>query len=250
MCALENDVCNLQKQLRQLSLGEDEVEYIIEDEVIYRILSIDVGITHLGITISIADKEFKLKEILFMDLLDITKFPHRSGTSRKDCTLHHSKTFSDWMEHVFVLYEEYFEQCEYILIERQPPMGLVAVEQLVFSRYRNKSHLISPNSMHKFFNIGKLEYEMRKKITEKICRSQLTEPGLIEQYDSYNRKHDIADSVCLMLFWLNQRHTEYIDNQRMIRIRNTKMIFRNTDMTMNEWFEQFRYVPRSRIQSI
>lgn len=243
MCALEDDICNIQEQLRQLSLGEDEVEYIIEDEIIYRILSIDVGIKHLGISISIADEEFKLKEVLFMDLLDITKFPHREGKNIKNCTLHHSKTFSDWMEHVFVLYEEYFEQCEYILIERQPPMGLVAVEQLVFSKYREKSHLISPNSMHKFFNIGGLDYDQRKTITEKICRRKITNPELIKQYDSFFRKHDIADTVCIMLFWLSQKHKELVDYQRMVKIRNTKMVYRNTKMTMNEWFEQFKYVP-------
>jgi hypothetical protein len=50
---------------------------------------------------------------------------------------------------------DFFEMADFILIERQPPMGLTAVEQLIFSRWRDKAILVHPRSMHKYFNIGR-----------------------------------------------------------------------------------------------
>jgi hypothetical protein len=50
-------------------------------------------------------------------------------------------------------YNEIFNKANFILIERQPLNGFVAVEQIIFGCWREKSILISPNSVHKFFNM-------------------------------------------------------------------------------------------------
>jgi hypothetical protein len=39
------------------------------------------------------------------------------------------------------------------LIEKQPPAGLVAVEQLLMMSYRDKAVLVYPNSMHAHFGL-------------------------------------------------------------------------------------------------
>jgi hypothetical protein len=226
--------------------GEGEGEENIEKMggVFHRILSIDIGIKNLGISVSIANEDFMLREILFIDLIDITTFVHPEGVKKKDCKLQHTKSVADWLDHIFVFHSMFFDQCDYILIERQPPLGLVAVEQLIFSKYRNKAFLVHPCSMHKYFRIGNLDYEGRKNETEKICLMHLGSEALVEKYNNYNRKHDIADSVCLMLFWLYQARIKYEEEKRREKERNIKLTMIGSNMTMNEWFDQFRYIPR------
>lgn len=231
----------------RVKIEEDEVEVndeekIIDHDNIYKILSIDIGVVHLGLSISIVDLNFNLKEIIWVKLVDITKFHHRDGVTRKTCDLHHDKTMSDWLDHVFLCYEEFFEQCDYILLERQPPMGFVVVEQLIFSRYRDKAVLISPNSMHKYFNIRILDYDQRKVAVEKICEKYIDDKyGVKEDYFKYERKHDMADSVCIMLYWINKKRKQLEKEKNKNRIMQQQLIYRNSTLTLDEWFEQFRY---------
>lgn len=213
---------------------------------IYKILSIDIGVVHLGLSISILYDDFTLKEIIWVNLIDITKFHHRDGITRKTCPMYHDKTMSDWLDHIFVLYEEFFTQCDYILIERQPPMGFVVIEQLIFAKYRDKAQLISPNSMHKYFNIREYDYDQRKVKVEEICLKMLKHKHVKENYLSYCRQHDIADSICLMLYWSYKKNAEYLVEQNKKRIMGQQFVYRNSTLTLDEWFEQFRYRPGGR----
>jgi hypothetical protein len=58
--------------------------------------------------------------------------------------LYHDKIICDYMTHLFKKFKSVFDSVDQILIERQPPTGLVAVEELIMREYRNKSKLISP----------------------------------------------------------------------------------------------------------
>ena len=263
---MQSSINKVQEQLSKMVIEKDEDddsdywEFVIEDEdenmieeeeevekakgVFYRILSIDIGVKNLGISVSIANEDFTLREIVFVELIDITTFLHLDGVKEKDCHIPHTKSMADWLEHIFVYHSMFFDQCDYILIERQPPQGLVAVEQLIFSRYRNKAVLVHPSSMHKYFNIGQIDYQSRKNETEKICLMTLKNEEQIEKYNKYSRKHDIADSVCLMLFWLYQQQIKYEEEKRIERYKNVILTFAGSNMTMDEWFDQFRYIPR------
>jgi len=141
---------------------------------------------------------------------------------------------------------DFFEMADFILIERQPPMGLTAVEQLIFSRWRDKAILVHPRSMHKYFNIGEYDYEQRKIYTEKIARMNLDDTELQEQLGFYGRAHDIAHSICLMLFWIKIQQDKYIEKKRRkyIMERQIQVHENRKSMTTEEWFELYRYVPR------
>ena len=76
-------------------------------------------------------------------------------------------------------------------------MGLTQIETLLLFLYRDKTELVSPNSMHKHFGINFLDYELRKKKTIEISESLLEN---IEDYQQLSRKHDIADAVCMIIF--------------------------------------------------
>lgn len=229
------------------SESESDFEIVIDsdsddeqEDNFIKVLSIDVGIKNLGMSVSILNTDYTLKEIVYIELLDITTFLHRCNP--RECKLYHKKSISDWMEHLFEYHKMFFEQCDVILVENQPITGIKSVEQLIFNRYRNKVQLISPNRMHKLFHINHLDYDARKVQTEKIARKYLCET-LTEELDRlYDRKHDITDSICIMLVWMNDKRTTYIQDIKRERILNNVLVYKNSILTLNQWFEQFRYI--------
>lgn len=237
----EEFIHQISQKIEQISI-KNKTEYLSDDnneeKEVQTILSIDIGVKHLAFTLITTDKEYNLINIVGIDMIDITTFPHHDV---ENCKLYHQKNFADWMAHVFQYYQIVFDKVDKILIERQPPMGLVVVEQLIFYKYREKTTLISPNSMHKHFNIGHLNYDQRKKEVEKIFQTYAQLPEVIQEYNNFKRKHDIADAFCIAIFWLHKKHKKYIEEKERERIANIQMTFRNSNLTMNEWFEQFRY---------
>ncbi len=216
--------------------GKDEDE--MEEDIEYKILSIDVGIRHLGISVSLVDEDFSLKKVILIDLIDITHYIHKNGPSREECNLYHTKTFTDWMRHVYQENIKIFKECDCILIERQPPMGLVGIEQLLFSDWRDKAVLINPRQMHSHFRISHYDYEGRKLETERIAREVLDEE-LLSQLEIYDRKHDVADSIAILLYWLNVKNEEYKKQKRKEELN--RLVLSARSMNMADWFEQFRY---------
>jgi hypothetical protein len=206
------------------------------------VLSIDIGIVNLGISVGIIDEDFNLKEITYVDLINITQFTHEHELEGIECKLLHTKSIADWMEHIFHEHLPLFQQSDYILVERQPPCGLVAIEQLIYYRWREKTILVHPRSMHKYYNIGSYDYEQRKEETMNIAtRSYSWHTRAIDRYESFERKHDISDSICLMGFWLNKKKQKYIEKKNKERLKKIQLT--NTGMNTDEWFEQYRYFP-------
>jgi hypothetical protein len=233
---IEPSINNLTNKMQDIEL--DDLEYIIYDKVV---LCIDVGILNLGISVGLIDEQFNLKEIAHVDLIDITKFTHAHELEGKICNLHHTKTIADWMEHLFHEHLPLFQESDYILVEKQPPIGLVSIEQLIYYRWRDKCHLVSPRSMHKYYNIGQFNYEQRKLKTIEIATSiSAWNPRAIKNYEIFKRKHDITDSICLMGFWLNKNKINYLEKQEKERIKQNYLT--TTGMSTNDWMEQFRHV--------
>jgi len=182
-------------------------------------------------------------EIIWIDLINITEFIHRWGPDKNNCTLHHTKTFCDWMNHTYQENMEFFETADFILVERQPPVGFVVIEQLIFSRWREKTILVHPRSMHKYFNIGQYDYEQRKIYVEKIARMNMKDQALLDQLGYYNRAHDIADSICIMIYWTRKKSQEYKQKESRRRIMEN---FRknNKEVSMEQWFDNYKYIPQ------
>lgn len=208
------------------------------------IMSIDIGLKNLGISVSLIDKNYDLQEIVWINLINITEFDCKTG-----CNLYHEKTFADWVSHFFAQEMEFLEWADVILIERQPPTGLTAVEQLIFYEFREKAVLIAPNSVHKYFRIGSYDYEQRKVLSERIGRKYL-QKGLLEQLYFYHRQHDITDSILFTLFWCHQQK-EKLRQEEMVK-RQEKMLKRQAEalikiqgkkFTMKDYFNGFRYIP-------
>lgn len=156
------------------------------------IISIDVGYHNMALVKLRADHDHVLhtEEV---HVIDLTNLPHRK-VCRIECTIPHTSEVADLMAHFIQEYGDLLDQADKILVERQPPTGLTQIETLLLYLYRSKTHLVSPNSMHKHFHIGHYEYDRRKEETVKIAKT------FLEGFDNLGRVHDASDAVCLALY--------------------------------------------------
>ena len=92
-------------------------------------------------------------------------------------------------------HRDIFDSADTILIERQPPIGFTNIEVLLNYMFKDKVILVSPVSMHVHFGMRHLNYDERKERTISLC----------DKYTGidipYERKHDIADAVCMLLYY-------------------------------------------------
>lgn len=210
-----------------------------------KVLSIDIGIHHLGVSLTTINDMYRIQSIDFFELINITNF----GCDRDSCELYHESTFCDWIDHVLQKHKDIFYQADKVLIERQPPQGLVAVEQLLFKEFRSKAVLVSPNSVHKFFKIGCYDYEQRKVHSEDIARKCIkSHSDSIELFEVFARKHDIADSIIIMMYWCKKHYNEIVKKQcqqeKEDRYQELTIIKKDESIGLDTFFDQFKYIPK------
>jgi len=204
----------------------------------YEILSIDIGITNLGISITVWDKTWDKFIITKVELIDLGILEHNK-VPRKECKLHHTRHLVDKMDHFFQEYNDIFEKVDYITVELQPILGLKAVESLIFSKYRKKTFLVHPVKMHMFFNIKHFDYEKRKELTVKFAKMAIKNNDVMEQLNKHERKHDMADSICIMKYWVSKKRETYIKGQK--KIQADQHFKENKYMSMDSFFDMYKY---------
>jgi hypothetical protein len=172
-----------------------------------KILSVDIGLIHLALVgVNLPENYIDREEVIiddevyFCELIDITQLINECD--RDTCKLYHDKIICDYMSHLFEKYAEVFNDADKILIERQPPMGFVAVQELIMFKYRNKSKLISPNAMLSYFGILHFDYEVRKTHTESIAMDYLSG---VKMFMFNERRHDMADAFCMIFYFVKDK---------------------------------------------
>jgi len=210
-----------------------------------KILSIDIGIINLGYVFAELDTtgvsfESNFSKKLFCDnyfinkdlfkecitvidcnRVDITKIKH-DRVRICDCKLHHEQCIPDYLDH-FIQELEYFETADQIIIERQPPVGITNVQDLIFTKFRSKVQLISPNSIHKYFGMDS-EYSIRKEQSERISTEYLVE---FNSFNNNYRKHDISDALLMIVYYL--------------KMELEKKAIKKLPIVTS--FDQFRFIP-------
>jgi hypothetical protein len=159
------------------------------------IVSIDIGYYNLGFVKATVGED-GIPHVHHAQKVDITMYTH-TRVPFCDCTLHHTREMADYVMHFIQEFREHFDEADRVLVERQPPGGFGAIEALILATFREKTQIISPNAMHKHFNIGHLDYEHRKIKTQEIAEPYLCE---IETYTRLTRKHDVSDAMCMILY--------------------------------------------------
>jgi hypothetical protein len=180
-----------------------------------KILSIDIGILNLGYVwcdvefpehfegsrykCLKANEQYMFNNSVYVvdcGRINITHMRH-SAVERCKCTLQHSRCVPDYLDHFIQEHHEMFETSDVILLEQQPPCGLMNVQDLLFTRFRNKIAIISPSSVHCYFNMDK-EYLIRKQ------QSELFANPYLQSFDTFilnERKHDISDALLMVLYY-------------------------------------------------
>jgi hypothetical protein len=203
-------------------------------------IGIDVGVINLAIVKCVVE-DFKVVRVIEAHRVNLNELSH-TAIPRHLCTLEHSNDAYDKIQHLFQEYGWLFSDVDQVRIERQPINGLVHIEQLLFGHFRSKAKLISPNSMHKHFNIQHYDYEGRKQQTTKIAWPYLS------QLPDWNqeRVHDMADALCILLYSLCVEHRQHNEIIRQKHIEEEFLTrqrqFGQTNYTsLNEFFDQFKY---------
>jgi hypothetical protein len=137
---------------------------------------------------------YDIVECHFSRRINIAEVKHET-VSIFECQLQHSSHPVDLMLHVFQEHGEVFDKADLVLIERQPPTGLVHIESLVYMRYRSKALLVSPNSVHKHFGMS-ADYEERKRQVDEMAG-----PYIANDYTrGLWRTHDMSDAFVFVLY--------------------------------------------------
>lgn len=192
------------------------------------ILSVDVGFTSLGLVYAEVTG-FSIVKVHVAEKVDLRDIPCVDG-----CCLAHSNNVVDRMAHFVAWYDAYFQDAEQVLIERQPLCGLVDIQALIYSQFRDKAILVSPNAMHKHFKLPAGEYDMRKEMVVRIATPFLRE---LHSFRRLARKHDVSDALCMILFVLHQQHVlheaESVEKQKQLRAEKNRSL---------HCFDQFKFV--------
>lgn len=204
------------------------------------VISCDVGIINLAF-VKAKIENFKIVDILDAIVIDLTSIKHVK-VNKSECKLFHSNDACDRLNHFFQEYDDLFNDVDILLIERQPITGLVHVEQLIHNKFRSKSLLISPNKMHKWMKINHLDYDQRKQQTTKFADQYL---GKCETFVSRLRKHDMADALCILMFWLHTEKEKYEKLQKEKemeeRLNNTLISFKCGTLSVPDFLNSFKF---------
>ena len=199
--------CVALKLLSVVGLCVQSIFYGIHKNKLYKLavmhhhlllVCIDVGILNMGvICVKVECDENKeplrpfVLEVQRIEKIDITAFNAEV------------KELAHRMRLFFGHFKSELDTADHILVERQPLCGCVAVQELILYRFPRKTILLSPTQMHKLLRIRQLSYEQRKMATVCAARHLLQDhQKALKELESLERKHDVADAVCLLYFYL------------------------------------------------
>jgi hypothetical protein len=166
------------------------------------VISMDVGILHMAFLAVLLKRPYKLysyDRLLAKELIDITKFE-----CEENCPLHHERCLADQLAHLFHRKRMLFARAKVILVEQQPPLGLIGVQELIRYRFRNKVIMVAPRSVHTWFRTTKLTYEERKIWSVKFALRFLRDKFGDVEGIPYERQHDIGDACVQLHYYLSQ----------------------------------------------
>ena len=163
-----------------------------------KILAIDIGYHNMGLVLAEAGNGPKI-EVEYMKKVSLEEYKYI-----------YSNDFVDLIPLFVEDHQSIFDSADKILIERQPPMGFTNIEILLHYMFKDKVTLVSPVSMHVHFGMRHLDYDQRKERTVTIAEKYFD--GDIP----YDRKHDIADALCMIVYYNFRNTVHFFDTFKFI----------------------------------
>ena len=166
-----------------------------------KVLAIDIGYHNMGLVLAECGKGSKV-DVEFVKKVSLEDYKYIYSNDIVDLI----PLFVDAHKYIF-------EAADRILIERQPPGGFTNIEVLLHYMFKDKVVLVSPVSMHTHFGMRHLNYEQRKERTIEIATKHLNEEI------PYERKHDIADALCMIIYYNFNVSVHFFDRFKFDRAR-------------------------------
>ena len=244
-------------------------------------VGIDVGIIHLALVYAFVNlSNCTIDEVEDCELIDLTRMIDRAHGNysyrtlaekevandeicqqlcrAEECKIPHSRMICDRLEHFFACYSHILDLAVKIFVEQQPITGITVVEQFIMNRYRDKVVLISPTSMHKYFSMKHLDYDLRKLASIKIaneqvkmsdkCRTKFDQLQIVsDDDDDEKRAHDVSDAMLILKFGM---HMWRLQNTKTVKRRTIDFISGNIDEKKQNhelFFSRFKYVVHPKI---
>ncbi len=167
-----------------------------------KILAIDIGYHNMGLVLAEAEIKGSNIDVEFIKKVNLEDYKYIYSNDIVDLV----PLFVDAHKYIF-------DAAETILIERQPPGGFTNIETLLHYMFKDKVVLVSPVSMHTHFGMRHLNYEQRKERTVEIATKYLKEDI------PYDRKHDIADALCMIIYHHFRVSVHFFDSFRFKKPR-------------------------------
>jgi hypothetical protein len=158
-----------------------------------KVLAIDIGYHNMGLVLADCGKGPNI-EVEYVKKVNLEDYKYI-----------YSNDIVDLVPLFVDEYKELFDSAEKVLIERQPPGGFTNIEVLLHYMFKDKVVLVSPVSMHTHFGMRHLNYDERKVRTVSLAE-KFTDIDI-----PYERKHDIADAVCMLLYYNFKVTTHFFD---------------------------------------
>src|SRR5210317_1573450 len=163
-----------------------------------KVLSIDIGYHNMGIVLAECPLKGDGVTVDFVKRVSLEDYKYNAPTNE----------IADLVPLFVEDHQHIFDAAERILIERQPPGGFTNIQTLLHYMFRDRVVLVSPVSMHTHFGMRHLDYEQRKERVESIAERHVV--GGIP----YDRKHDIADAICMLLYYNFRSGVHIFDTYR------------------------------------
>lgn len=164
-----------------------------------RVLSIDVGFHNLGLVLASWPKKNDPLEVEVAKKVSLEDYKYIAPSND---IVHLVPLFVD-------AHRPLFDSADVVLIERQPPGGFTNIQTLLHYMFIDKVILVNPISMHSHFGMRHLDYDGRKARVESIASRYVTA-------DDYERKHDIADALCMILYYKFKTDVHIFDKFRFL----------------------------------
>jgi len=161
-----------------------------------KVLAIDIGYHNMGLVLAECGKGPKIN-VEYIKKVSLEDYKYIKTNDIVDLV----PLFVE--DHQFI-----FGSADVILIERQPPGGFTNIEVLLHYMFKDKVVLVSPVSMHTHFGMRHLNYEERKERTVSIADKY------IDGEIPYERKHDIADALCMIVYYNFRTSVHFFDRFR------------------------------------
>ena len=155
------------------------------------IFAVDPGVKNMGYAC------FDTKTRTF---ITFGKFDMREGTKRADKTKYAFLT-----KRFCTKFEPLLKRADIVLIEAQMQAKMKVIQTAMQCFYWEKSKVIGPLAVRRFFNISMSNYNLNKKKSIELAIKLV--PGALQKF---KKKDDVADAIILAKYWdLKQRGDIY-----------------------------------------